>query len=108
MKIHLKYSIFFVVNRLARRDSGDLTRRPSGQWTDSGIHSGRTWARYHELTDPLDSFQRESCDTATEEVIGQRTWNDLRLVIVHDSMTAADQTAKRNARIKALIAQGDQ
>ncbi|QQD72710.1 IS1634 family transposase [Acidithiobacillus ferrivorans] len=64
--------------------------------------------RYHEFTDLLDSFQRESCNTATEEVIGERTWNDLRLVIAHDPMTAADQTAKRNARIEALITQGDQ
>ncbi|MBN6743248.1 IS1634 family transposase, partial [Acidithiobacillus sp. MC6.1] len=46
--------------------------------------------RYHEFTDLLDSFQRESCNTATEEVIGERTWNDLRLVIAHDPMTAAD------------------
>ena len=44
----------------------------------------------------------------TEEVIGERPWNDLRLVIAHDPMTAADQTAKRNARIEALITQGDQ
>ena len=44
----------------------------------------------------------------TEEVIDERPWNDLRLVIAHDPMTAADQTAKRNARIEALITQGDQ
>ncbi|MBN6742966.1 IS1634 family transposase, partial [Acidithiobacillus sp. MC6.1] len=63
--------------------------------------------RYHEFTDLLDSFQRESCNTATEEVIGERTWNDLRLVVAHDPVTAATQTEKRNARIEALIAQGD-
>ena len=44
----------------------------------------------------------------TEEVIDERPWNDLRLVIAHDPMTAADQTAKRNARIEVLITQGDQ
>ena len=64
--------------------------------------------RYPEFTDLLDSFQREPCNTAIEEVIGERAWNDLRLVIAHDPVTAADQTAKRNARIEALITQGDQ
>jgi len=64
--------------------------------------------RYHEFAALLDSFQRESCNTAIEEVIGECTWNALRLVIAHDPMTAADQTAKRNARIEALMTQGDQ
>jgi Transposase len=64
--------------------------------------------RYQEFAELLDRFQRESDNTATAEVIGERSWNDLRLIIAHDSMMAAEQTAKRDARIKAPVTQADQ
>jgi len=64
--------------------------------------------RYHEFVDLLGDFHRTRCATASEEVIDELAWNDLRLVVAHDPVTAALQTQRRSARIDALIAQGEQ
>lgn len=64
--------------------------------------------RYHEFVDLLGDFHRTRCATASEEVIDDLAWNDLRLVVAHDPVTAAIQTQRRSERIEALIAQGEQ
>ncbi|PZA14126.1 IS1634 family transposase, partial [Azoarcus communis] len=37
-----------------------------------------------------------------------QAWNDLRLVVAHDPVTAATKTRQRNERIDALTRQADQ
>lgn len=64
--------------------------------------------RYNEFIDLLASFHEQQCVTATQEVISEQAWNDLRLVIAHDPMTAAQKTQQRNERIDALTRQADQ
>lgn len=64
--------------------------------------------RYHEFADLLGDFHRDTCMTASEEVIGELAWNKMRLVIAHDPVIAAIQTQRRGEHIDALIAQGEQ
>lgn len=64
--------------------------------------------RYNEFIDLLAPFHEQQCVTATQEVISEQAWNDLRLVIAHDPMTAAQKTQQRNERIDALTRQADQ
>ncbi len=64
--------------------------------------------RYHDFVDLLGDFHRTRYVTASEEVIDELAWNDLRLVVAHDPATAAIQTQRRSDRIDALIAQGEQ
>ena len=63
--------------------------------------------RYHDFVDLLGDFHRTRCAKASEEVIDELAWNDLRLVIAHDPVMAAVQTQRRSERIDALIAQGE-
>ncbi len=64
--------------------------------------------RYHDFVDLLGDFHRTRCATASEEIIDEWVWNDLRLVVAHDPVMAAIQTQRRADRIEALIAQGEQ
>jgi transposase len=64
--------------------------------------------RYHEFADLLGEFHRDTCLTASEEVIGELAWNKMRLVVAHDPVMAALQTQRRTENIDALIAQGDE
>ena len=64
--------------------------------------------RYHEFADVLGDFHRVHYAPATEEVTGELPWNGLRLALAHDPAMAATQTERRNTRIEALIAQGEQ
>jgi transposase len=64
--------------------------------------------RYHDFVDLLGDFHRARCATASEEIIDELVWNDLRLVVAHDPVMAAIQTQRRAERIEALIAQGEQ
>ncbi len=64
--------------------------------------------RYHDFVDLLGDFHRTRCAAASEEIIDELAWNDLRLVAAHDPATAAIQTQRRSDRIDALIAQGEQ
>lgn len=65
--------------------------------------------RYNEFADLLAPFNQRA-DTCEDggEVIGEATWNDLRLVIAHDPHRAAEQSAQRDATIAALEAQATQ
>ncbi|HXH02407.1 MAG TPA: IS1634 family transposase [Candidatus Competibacteraceae bacterium] len=64
--------------------------------------------RYHEFAALLGPFQRTHCAQGTEEVIGELAWQGLRLIVAHDPVAAAQQTARRNAQIEALVSQGEQ
>ena len=64
--------------------------------------------RYHEFVALLDDFHRQHCQAAHQEVIGELTWNDLRLVIAHDPVKAALQTQRRRESIAALETQAEQ
>jgi len=64
--------------------------------------------RYSEFAELLSPFHQSQCRSATAEVIGERAWNDMRLVVAHEPVRAASQTAQRNDQINALLAQGDE
>ncbi len=64
--------------------------------------------RYNEFIELLESFHEAQCAGATQEVISEHAWNDLRLVVAHDPVTAATKTQQRNERIDALIRQADE
>ena len=64
--------------------------------------------RYNEFIELLAPFHEAQCAGATQEVISEHTWNDLRLVVAHDPATAATKTEQRNERVDALILQADQ
>jgi len=58
--------------------------------------------RYSDFVDLLAPFHDQHCAHAGEEISGEVTWKDLRLVIAHDPETAAQQTAQRDEKIDAL------
>ena len=60
--------------------------------------------RYGEFADILRDFQARAAN-ATEEVIEQTSWQQLRLVVAHDPQRALEQTQLRRERISALEAQ---
>ena len=64
--------------------------------------------RYNEFIELLEPFHEQQCATATHEVTSEQAWNNLRLVVAHDLVTAATKTEQRNERIDALIRQADQ
>ena len=59
--------------------------------------------RYHEFTELLDDFHKSQCQAATVEIIAEKTWNALRLVIAHDPERTALQTQRRDEQIGKLI-----
>ena len=63
--------------------------------------------RYNEFIELLEPFHKEQCAGATEELVAEHTWNDLRLVVAHDPLTAATQAQQRQGRIDALLSQAD-
>jgi hypothetical protein len=58
--------------------------------------------RYSEFATLLGQFHHEQCREASEEVLGELTWQGLRLVIAHDPDTAQALTAARDLKIKQL------
>ncbi len=64
--------------------------------------------RYNEFIELLEPFHEQQCVRATQEVLSEEAWNDLRLVVAHDPVTAATKTQQRNERIDALIRQADE
>ena len=64
--------------------------------------------RYNEFVDLLEPFHEQQCAAATQEVVSEHAWNDLRLVVAHDPVTAATKTQQRNERIDTLIHQAEQ
>lgn len=58
--------------------------------------------RYGEFADLLAPFHATQCAKATQEVLGETKWDQLRLIIAHDPYTATDASAKRDLVIAAL------
>lgn len=58
--------------------------------------------RYSEFQALLTPFHREHCQGSETEVVGEQPWQDLRLVIAHNPKAAAERTAERDLKIKAL------
>ena len=66
---------------------------------------GRRYGEFAELLKPLQTTQ---FDKATQEVLGETVWEQLRLVVAHDPHTAQQATDKRDALIKALQDKAEQ
>jgi transposase len=64
--------------------------------------------RYHEFVALLKPFHEAHCRAARQEVIGELTWNDRRLVIAHNPINAARQTQRRREKIAELETQAAQ
>ena len=64
--------------------------------------------RYSDFIDILSPFHHAQCTDASAEVIGEATWQDLRLVIAHDPDAAADKSQKRDQKIETLEQQAAQ
>ena len=60
--------------------------------------------RYGEFVDVLQGFQ-EKAATATQEIVEEMSWHQLRLVVAHHPQRAQEQTQLRRERIAALEAQ---
>lgn len=58
--------------------------------------------RYTDFAELLAPFHAAQCADAKQEVRGETTWNDLRLIIAHDPQVAAEAGGKRNALIESL------
>lgn len=70
-----------------------------GQLEFSLAVPGRRYGDFVDLLEPLHSSQ---CASAKKEVLGEVTWNKLRLVIAHDPEVAKDAGTKRDSRISEL------
>lgn len=66
--------------------------------------------RYGELTDTVSNldFTATTEDPAEGDRIRETTWQGRRLIVAHDPLTAAQQTAERQNRLADLLAQGEQ
>ena len=64
--------------------------------------------RYHEFAELLQSFQEAEGLSSEQETLGERSWQDLRLVIAHDPVRAEEQRQYRKQQIQALIDQAEQ
>jgi transposase len=58
--------------------------------------------RYGDFVDLLAPFHAEQCVNAEQEVLGETKWDQLRLVVAHDSRTAREAGARRDAVIAEL------
>jgi transposase len=58
--------------------------------------------RYGEFDSLLAEFHQHTCQTATEEVVGELVWQDFRLIVAHRPDVAKEQGAARDERIAAL------
>jgi hypothetical protein len=66
---------------------------------------GRRYGDFVELLEPIHAQQ---CAKAEREVLGETTWNKLRLIVAHDPLVAREATAKRDTRIAELQKQAAQ
>ena len=58
--------------------------------------------RYGEFVELLEPFHTAQCVSAQQEVLGEASWNKLRLVIAHDPQGAREAGAMRDERIQEL------
>jgi len=64
--------------------------------------------RYGDFVELLEPFHTQQCLPAKEEILGEATWNKLRLIVAHDPQVALDAGTKRDRRIDALTKQAEQ
>jgi len=64
--------------------------------------------RYYEFAELLQPFQKDHCQEAKEEIVGEAKWQDLRLVMAHNPHQATEQTKKRQELIQSLLDQAQQ
>jgi transposase len=58
--------------------------------------------RYNEFVDLLQPFHDQQCVDASEEVVGELAWRDLRLVVAHNPYAAGELGQLRKDKIAAL------
>ncbi len=58
--------------------------------------------RYADFADLLAPFHAAQCVQAQQEVLGETTWGQLRLIIAHDPHVAREAGAKRDATLESL------
>jgi transposase len=58
--------------------------------------------RYSEFETLMAPFHEQHYKGASEEIIAELDWQDLRLVVAHDPYTAGERTAGRDLQIKKL------
>ena len=58
--------------------------------------------RYGDFVELLAPFHAAQCTSAKQEVLGEVTWNKLRLIVAHDPQAALEAGAKRDAQLDAL------
>jgi len=63
--------------------------------------------RYGEFTEILQAFQAK-VTSASSETVDEARWQDLRLVVAHNPVQAAEQTTRRRERIQELEARAAQ
>ncbi len=54
--------------------------------------------RHSEFSEILGTLHAEHCESARHEVIGETSWQGLRLIWAHDPQAAAQQGAARDRR----------
>ncbi len=67
-----------------------------------------TGRRYSEFVDLLTPLQVSLFAKADKEVLAEASWNDLRLIVAHDPLTAAHAGTQRDTRIAELQQQAAQ
>ena len=63
--------------------------------------------RYGEFVDLLQPFHDQQCADASEEVVGELAWRDLRLVVAHNPYAAGELGQLRKEKIAALEAKAN-
>ena len=77
---------------------------PSGQALEFILAvPGRRYSEFVELLSPL----QQQCIQATAQITMEVAWNELRLVLAHDPVTALEQQQKRQAKMNALQTQAN-
>ena len=69
---------------------------------------GRRYGEFADVLEPINARVRASEQEATEEMIDEAQWQGLRLVVAHNPLQAAEQTANRQASIDQLRQRADQ
>ncbi|MDP3425068.1 MAG: IS1634 family transposase [Burkholderiaceae bacterium] len=74
---------------------------------------GRRYGDFVDILAPINAQAQakegtDETDSGVQELIAEAQWQGLRLVVAHNPQQAAEQTAKRQARIKQLRQRADQ
>jgi transposase len=64
--------------------------------------------RYHEFAELLEPINQQAAQSEEPEIVREERWQDLRLVITHNTYRANEQTKARDQQIAALEAQAAQ